>query len=373
MHLVLDSTYVPKDDVAKAAFEEMQIFMYAVMAEHLKMDKGKSLVSQYEKDHDAQSIYHDLKKHALGSTSAWLSGEALLKYINTARYPGTWCVTASAFMLHWKEQVKQYETLEVEDFPPKQKLHMIQNAIGDVTELAHVKQLADLGVANGNKALTYDSYSALLLNACATFDTRHELPGRQKRAVYATAIAGNEVDEPYDPYDDKGYKAYLVDTTISEIMVNAADSNQFSGKSGNGSQGSGRIPYSEWFKTTKEEQDAVFAKRNQESMAKAGGNLNPCPPPRRANMHDIEAYVDFDVIVDYAVSKHEVDFNDSDDGNKDNDNGTELLAYMAGQKSSCGDVHQVLASNQTTDKQKKRQVNEGTSAPSMVTIDGTTY
>jgi hypothetical protein len=65
-------------------------------------------------------------------------------------------------------------------------------------------------------------------------------------------------------------------------------------------------------------------------MAKAGGNLNPFPPPRHANMHDIEAYVDFDSIVDYAVSKHEVDFSDSGDGNKDNDNGTELLAYMAG-------------------------------------------
>jgi hypothetical protein len=46
-------------------------------------------------------------------------------------------------------------------------------------------------------------------------------------------------------------------------------------------------------------------------------------------MHDIEAYVDFDSIVDYAVSKHEVDFNDSGDGNKDNDNGTELLAYKS--------------------------------------------
>jgi hypothetical protein len=30
---------------------------------------------------------------------------------------------------------------------------------------------------------------------------------------------------------------------------------------------------------TKEEQDAVFAKRNQERMVKAGGNLNPFPPP----------------------------------------------------------------------------------------------
>jgi hypothetical protein len=161
----------------------------------------------------------------LGSTSAWLSGDALLKYITTARYPGTLRGTVPAIVLHWKEQVKRYETLEVEDFPPKQKLHMIQNAIGDMTELVHVKQLADLGVATGDKALTYDSYSALLLEASATFYTRRELPGKQKCAVYATAIAGNDVDEPYDPVDDSGYTAYLVDTTILEIMVNAADSN----------------------------------------------------------------------------------------------------------------------------------------------------
>jgi hypothetical protein len=202
---------------------------------------------------------------------------------------------------------------------------------------------------------------------------RRELPEKQKRAVYTTAISGNNLDEPYDPVDDAGYTSYSVEMTFSEIMVNAVDSNQFSGKSGNHSQGSGRIPYSEWVKMTKEEQDAVFSKRNQERTVKAGGDLNPFPPPRRANMHDIEAYIDFDSIVDYAVSKHEVDFNDSGDGNKDNDNGMELLAYMAGQKSSCEDVRQVLASKQTPDLQKKRQVNEGTSAPSTVTIYGTTY
>jgi hypothetical protein len=56
-HLVLDEKYVPKGDVAKAAFKEMQIFMYAVLEEHLKMDKGKSLVSQFEQEHDAQCIY----------------------------------------------------------------------------------------------------------------------------------------------------------------------------------------------------------------------------------------------------------------------------------------------------------------------------
>jgi hypothetical protein len=47
-HLTLDENNVPQDDNEKAVFWEMQTFMYAVMADHLTTDKGKSLVSQYE-------------------------------------------------------------------------------------------------------------------------------------------------------------------------------------------------------------------------------------------------------------------------------------------------------------------------------------
>jgi hypothetical protein len=43
-HLMLDENYVPQYDSEKAAFWEMQMFMYAVMADHLKTDKGKSLL-----------------------------------------------------------------------------------------------------------------------------------------------------------------------------------------------------------------------------------------------------------------------------------------------------------------------------------------
>jgi hypothetical protein len=59
----------------KAVLQEMQIFMYAVMDEHLKTVKGKSLVSKYEVDNDAQSIYRELKKHGTSSTAAWLAGD----------------------------------------------------------------------------------------------------------------------------------------------------------------------------------------------------------------------------------------------------------------------------------------------------------
>ena len=74
MHLVLDDTYIPKTDADIAVFKEMQTFMYAVLKEHLKTNKGRSLVSQYEMTRDAQSIYYELKKHTLSSTAAQLSG-----------------------------------------------------------------------------------------------------------------------------------------------------------------------------------------------------------------------------------------------------------------------------------------------------------
>jgi hypothetical protein len=70
-HLVLDEAYVPKTDEEKAVFQEIQIFMYAVMEEHLKTDKGRSFVSKCKVDNNAQSIYCELKKHRISSTAGW--------------------------------------------------------------------------------------------------------------------------------------------------------------------------------------------------------------------------------------------------------------------------------------------------------------
>jgi hypothetical protein len=123
--LVLDEGYIPKTMTEIHVFKEMQTFMYAVLEDHLKTDKGKSLVSHYELTRDAQSIYRELKKHALSSTAAQLSGDTLLQYITTTRFPGNWRGTSYGFVLHWKEQVMKYEKLELEPFGDKKKLRML--------------------------------------------------------------------------------------------------------------------------------------------------------------------------------------------------------------------------------------------------------
>jgi hypothetical protein len=117
-------------------------------------------------------------KHALSSTAAQLSGDTLLKYITITQYPGTWQGTSHAFLLHWKEQIMKYEKLKLEAFPPKQKLSLLQNAVGDVAELSYIKQIGDQDVACGYQPLTYESYMELLLLAYSTYDKKLNLPGK---------------------------------------------------------------------------------------------------------------------------------------------------------------------------------------------------
>jgi hypothetical protein len=102
------------------------------------------------------SIYCELKKHGTSSTAAWLAGDTLMKYIINAKYQGEWRGPSFGFVLNWKEQLAEYEELDLEITPPKQKLRMLQNAAGDVEALAPVKLTNDHDVARGHPPLTYE-------------------------------------------------------------------------------------------------------------------------------------------------------------------------------------------------------------------------
>jgi hypothetical protein len=371
---VLDEKYIPTTEIDIAVFKEMQTFMYAVLEDHLKTDKGKSLVSQFESTRDAQSIYRELKKHALSSTAAQLSGDTLLQYITTTRFPGSWRGTAYAFVLHWKEQVMKYEKLELEAFPPKQKLRMLQNAVGDATELAYVKQIGDQDIARGHPALAYDGYMELLLSACSTYDKKITLPGKQKRAVYATAITNDDGDYPFDDNPDGEYEVFKVDTDISDIMVHASNTNRFGSQQGTGNK-STFLPREEWNKLTQEKKDELIAKRRQERMKNSNGNYKPFQPSRQVNLHEIEDMVNLDDIVDYTVNNHTIASSDEQDPKDVTTNDDVLLAFMAGRGSdtSPGDIRHVLAADRSSNKNKTRKANETNSAPSTFQVGDMTY
>jgi hypothetical protein len=157
-------------------------------------------------------------------------------------------------------------------------------------------------------------------------------------------------------------------------MAYATDTTCFGNKSGSSNQSSTRIPYSEWIMLPEEEQNKMLSKRKQERLDKARNIQASNPVTRRANTHNIDTYIDIDNIIDNAMmNQGDETISDNKIKGATNESTNDLLAYMAGQQKSSGDIHQVLAEKRAPDKQKKRQVNESASAPPMIAMNGDTY
>ena len=364
--LVLDENYRPKTESEKELLQEVQFFMYAVFEEKLKSDKGKSLVSDFENTRDAQAIYAALKRHAKESTAAHLSGDALLKYITSARFPGNWRGTSYAFVLHWKEQVSHYEKLELEDIPPKQKLRMLKNTVADITELQSVKQIEDQSIARGKPPLGWEEYLELLLSACSQYDKTHSTAKPAQRNVYA---AGLTYDADWNsPQDDT---VYGIDTDIMEIYANATHTTTPSSTSQ-------FIPREQWLQLTQEQRDAIIDKRRKANSSSSGGQPRPTQPMRRVNTHVMEDHVNLDDIIEYTVNNHSVQevVNGEESANPSSDM---LLAHMSGQSASAdgsspGDIRHVLAAKQGNSKKGKVvKVNETSTTPDTLTVGDRTY
>jgi hypothetical protein len=88
-------------------------------------------------------------------------------------------------------------------------------------------------------------------------------------------------------------------------------------------------------------------------IGKARCSQTSMPATHRADAHSVETYIDLDSIIDIAVIHSEI-YSTNDDGPTGTIKGnTDLLAYMAGQQSSSGDIRQVLAAKGALEKQKQ--------------------
>jgi hypothetical protein len=75
-----------------------------------------------------------------------------------------------------------------------------------------------------------------------------------------------------------------------------------------------------------------------------------------AKTHTVETYIDIDSIIDNAIMNEEaelIDDNENPAGSAEGNNN--VLAYIAEQQSSSGDIRQVLAAKRAPDKQKKQK------------------
>ena len=219
---ILDSNYTPMTPEDTDLFEEKQKCMYSVFEKTLQTDHGKAFVREHTDDYDAQEVFKKISKHYKESMAASLEASNLLSYITTTKIDNvTWKGTTEAFILHWKEQMRLYESLVpvCERFSCNQKKSLLESAVQPVKALRAIKDQADQLKIHNKKSLSYDEYSDLVEAAAANFDTKFKSNTRRtSRTVYQQEIFDNNDTDSDTEYD--------IDLPISTIQANFTKTNK---------------------------------------------------------------------------------------------------------------------------------------------------
>ncbi len=262
---VLNEHYSPTSTEEKELFQAKNNYMYSVFVQTVKSDVGKSIVRQHEVDKDAQKVYQEIKRHYLDSTKAQISSADILSYITSIRLgTGLWKGTTEAFILHWQNQVRLYETLTPtsDHFGNGQKKIMLQNAVHPVAELRQVKTTADQHRTQTGRALTYDQYCNLLLSAAQAYDKQHPSKPAPRRQVYSheLGVEGSGYSiyaHDFSPFDDVDYDRcdtddegfapdFDIDLSVDTISAYALDQRARQGRSASQPRKLGRVGPETW-------------------------------------------------------------------------------------------------------------------------------
>ena len=385
---VLDENFLPVDPADKELFMEKQKFMYAVFEKNLLTDKGKALVRHYGSTFDAQKVYQAISAYAKSSTQASMDASGLLTYITSAKLgpEGNWKGKAHGFILHWQDQIRQYELLHPvsSHFPTAVKRAMLENAVAPVSELRAVKNnAAHLKINNGGVDLSYEQYCNLVASAAQEYDGSlvraiKPNPSAARRSVYMAELdTTTQDDEIY--FDTDSYDHYNIDSDPNDILE--ANVHGFGGPRLNADQWS-RLPkeaQSKWDELNNEAKAVILEHKVRPPGAPnrgpprrdfgkpSGGRFvpRPRPPDTAVNLHDISA-------MEYLANLHDMyGFASNGDGppveippEPDPTSGAPLLAHMTKKKDiPPGDIQRVLS----------QSMSKGATPRKSIVQDGVTY
>ena len=218
---VFNENYVPVTTEEIELFKLKQQFVYSILVRCLMTDKGKSLVRDYEKDHDAQKVIKELVEHHRKSTKSDLESTDRLEYIMTATISGpssTWKGNARGFIHHWLEQVRKYEdaTAQKDHFNEGQKQLLLQKAVKPIDKLDSVTAMNRAMKAAGQSTGDYEAYLKLLFSTADEYDKdntrKHGTGSARKRNVYTHDL------DIYSDNTPEGPSEYDIDTPLDMVF-----------------------------------------------------------------------------------------------------------------------------------------------------------
>jgi len=205
---VLDWNYSPRTTEDATLLEEQSKYVYSVLLKVIKAALLRSILSKFDST-TVREAWRTMVKAAERSTTAEIKAHELMEYTFSARLDnGLWKGTTLDFVLHWTEQVRQYEELGVHTLPDQVKVFTLQLAVDSIPELAQIRSTAQQTKQN----LSFEDYHALLVSAATAYDKKHSA----KRRPPLKALLHDT-----DVYDSEE-GGYGIDTDVGTIYANAA-------------------------------------------------------------------------------------------------------------------------------------------------------
>ena len=239
---VFDPLYTPT--VAREEVFYLQCdYVLSVFTKVLKTDKSKSILTTHialDKPTAAQDIWRDLLDYFKTSTVAKDQVDAYRNYLSRTRIDdGKWKGTTHAYILHFQEQVKNYDKYSKVPFTSEEKLQYLQQAVQSHPDLHGIRNTAETIFKATQTELTYEAYFELLTNAAQRYDLHFQKHNnnrslrRSTRHVYTHDFDGTDpfstdsfhdaldfyYDDTNDYDNDVNYNANVhnIDTTIYEL------------------------------------------------------------------------------------------------------------------------------------------------------------
>jgi len=210
---VFDPTYSPPehDEEEQRLFYKKQVFAMTVFNRCVQTDMGRHFVRQHAHNCDAQSVYRKLVEYAKISTSAQISVDELIEYLNIARLDSTWKSSSQKFLIQWRDKLRQLQEITPlpEHYADNVKKRMLEAAVRLIPALGGVKSIDEHNVAIGQPPLSFDAYFNLLVSAAVRRDHQLGNASRSRHTVNAHHLNHSEALSGHD------YGEFDVDHTWS--------------------------------------------------------------------------------------------------------------------------------------------------------------
>ncbi len=232
-HLV-DTGYIPADVPLDVA--QMKWF-YSVLEGTMNHPYAKTLITQYVATKDTRLLWRDLCEHYDKSMSAKLRCQRYSSYITSARkHTASWRGSDTNYLLHWKEQMRQYAEIAPQDFTDNQKNDFLQACIAGTPHLSGILQQNTTAARAAGiiREFTFEEYFNMVLEHAAVKDSSNNLESnprsRKSLNVNMMECVFEDGQVCYEPFEMEvnGHRTtdseeWDMDTPITRLEVHQTD------------------------------------------------------------------------------------------------------------------------------------------------------